>query len=216
MDAAENLTPIERRLLAKFPLPSTYFRWVNDLAPCRVVILARESTRQQDRDGNLRWQRTLYRRECRALGFDVLRTFGEIGSGHNYFRRTLEEAVAYARRFDAIVVAEATNRFVRPRLYSPSTFPDAPYALDELDRIAEIAGGVTLATFLHPDMPEWQVRSHQIKRGLQKPPQPGIKNDCRERYRPQALILKELGASTREIAKALGQRPSTVGDWLKM
>jgi DNA invertase Pin-like site-specific DNA recombinase len=110
---AERLTPTQRRLAAKFPPPSRYFRWIGDLAPCRVVTYARESSRWQDANGNLQCQIELLRRLLKKLGFTVIKVFKEAASGQRYERPLLERAASFARRRNAVLVAEAVNRYVR-------------------------------------------------------------------------------------------------------
>lgn len=210
---AEPLTPIQRRLAAKYPPLTDYFFWINDVDPGRVVIFARESTHHQDRDGNLRWQRSYYRRRSRDMGFDVLRTFGEIGSGYNYSRPTLAEACAHARRHDAIVLAEAVNRYLRPIGYT-SQNSDELYPLEELQRIKEIAGGVMLCTFFHPATPEHEVRGHQTKRGLMKPPQRGSTKVRNDRLRDTVLDLFANGCTRRQISRQTSVPLMTVSRWI--
>jgi len=216
---AERLTPTQRRLAAKFPPPSRYFRWVNDLTPCRVVIYARESSRWQDADGNLKCQIALLRRLLKKMGFTVLKVFKEAASGQRYERPLLERAAAYARRHNAILVAEAVNRYVRSPFFHTQRFPNCSLHDDEMERIVEIAGDVTLATYLHPDTPESEVRSYQTRRGLgerARASRPaGYKKARRDEKAPRAFRLRELGYSIRDVAGMLDVHPATIGRWVK-
>lgn len=211
---ADQRTPLQRRLDAKFPPLSNYFRWIEDLSPCRAVVWGRESTRQQDPQGNLNWQRLYYRRTLSDRGYEVLASFGEVGSGYHFDRPDLANACAYARRHGAILVAEATNRFVRPSLYNSATFPNAPYLAQELDRIAEIARGVTLATILHPDMPEFDVRGHQTKRGLLKPPPRGATKARNESAKATVLAMHADGYEQCEIRRVTAISSSNISRWI--
>lgn len=219
MDAAPQLSPLRRRLAAKFPPPSRYFRWVGDLAPCRVVIYARESSRWQDVDGNLKYQIALLRRLLRKMGFTVIKVFGEAASGQRYERPLLERAAAYARRHNAILVAEAVNRLVRSPLYHTQRFPVCPLHDDEMERIVAITGGVNLATYLHPDATHAQVHEFQTNRGLRERARAnrpaGYKKVRRDNLAPRAIVLSDLGYSIREVGGILKVHPATIARWLK-
>lgn len=217
MDAT--LTPLQRRLKAKFPPPSNYFRWVRDLTPCRVVIYARESSRWQDADGNLRCQIALLRRLLKKLGFSVIKVFKEAASGQRYERSLLDRAAAYAQRHNATLVAEAVNRFVRPQYFDTQRFPNCPLHDDEMERIVEIAGSVPLATYLHPDTPEREVRGYQTRRGISeraRAKRPArYRKARRESKAPSAIRLNNLGYSIRDVAGILDVPPATIGRWVK-
>lgn len=221
MDA--ELNTALRRAIAKSPdpaRPSEYFRWLDEIAPCDVVLFARESSRQQHARGNLDCQIERLRRQLRGRGFKVLKVFDEIGSGWLPNRPALELAVEFARRHNAIVIAEATNRYVRPYYYHPRSFPNAPYLDSGLKRIARIGDGVTLATFLHPDTPEREVRSYQTRRGISERARAarpaGYKKARRDSMAPRAVRLAMAGLTIREVAEVLDVHPATIGRWIKL
>jgi hypothetical protein len=89
-----------------------------------------------------------------------------------------------------------------------------------MERIVEIAGGATLATYLHPDTPESEVRSYQTRRGLGERARAnrpaGYKKARRDSVAPRAIRLRELGYSIRDVAGMLDVHPATIGRWVKL
>lgn len=217
---AEPLTPIQRRLAAKFPPPSRYFRWIGDLTPGRVVIYARESSRWQDANGNLRCQIALLRRQLKKLGFTVIKVFQEAASGQRHERPLLKRAAAYAQRHNAVLVSEAVNRYVRSQYFHTQLHPKSSLHVEELERISHIGGTAMLATFLHPDTPESEVRSYQTRRGLGERARAnrpaGYKKVRREQMLARVLRLHGLGYSYRELAGLLEIPRETISRWVKL
>ena len=213
MEAVKTTNSARRRANFQCPPLTSYFTHIDEVEPCRVVIHARESTEEQDRDANLQWQRTMYRRLLRQRGFDVLKTFGEVCSGYNYWRPVLAEACAFARKHNAIVVTEAVNRFLRPDFYTPQ-FMNEIYDVTELEHIKAIADGAILCTILHPDMPEAEVHGHQINRGLAKPAKRGDTKARNSVAKDAVLELFVSGYSQAEIRRMTGQGTGNVARWI--
>ena len=216
MEAAKTTNSARTRANFKCPDLTEYFTHIDEVEPCRAVYIGRESSLWQDRyeaAGNLQWQRTMYRGVLRERGFDVLRTFGEIGSGYNYWRPKLAEACAYALKHDAIVVTEAVNRFLRPEFYTPQ-FMNEIYDVTELEHIKAIANGALLSTILDPDMPEAEVHGHQIKRGLAKPAKRGDTKARNNVAKEAVLELFAMGHSQAEIRRMTGQGTGNVARWI--
>ncbi len=188
----------------------------------RVVLYCRVSTESQERAGHGEDQEDYLRYAIERLGILVLRPFHDTCSGHDLNRPGLDMAIAYALKHDAILVAESTDRFLRPA--DCHTDQHARPTKEQFEELARLARGVKLATLRKPDAPPSDARSHQSKRGQwangdkggrRKANPPGYKKDRREKWLPTVLRMRAEGMSVRDIAKEVPVSPSTVGRWIR-
>lgn len=70
-----------------------------------------------------------------------------------------------AKRENATILAESTDRYIRNPGYHSKDMPDLQATDVDLRELTRWAEGVTLTTLLGPDAPPTEVRSYQQKRG---------------------------------------------------
>ena len=192
-----------------------------------IVLYARESGRTQDCRGNLANQGKNLLAAVTARGRAIVgRLHGEVSSGWihpDHFRLRFERAITEAKRLNAILLAESTDRFIRPESYRSDTRWDAWPTVDEFERLKEMADGVILATLLHPDTPPAEVRAYQTSRGQQqkgrkggrpKSNRPGYKKARRLELQPQVLRLRQQGCPIEIIGELTGLPKATISTWI--
>lgn len=134
----------------------------------RVVLYCRESTPDQERNGNLDDQMDDAIDRLRKIGFRMGRNLwvfdGVESSRIQDDRLLLERALAYARERDATLVATSRDRFIRCSSFGRGKPKEVePPTIAEYTDLKDLAGDVPLATICHPDDPA--ARSDQIRRG---------------------------------------------------
>ncbi len=138
-----------------------------------IIIYGRVSTHIQERNGSLSDQmRTLIKLTQpytkSPYRIPVVARYGEVESGKLYERPKLRRAVAMARREEAIIVVDTTDRLIRAEDYDPQDRATWKYRPTdaEYERFIETNSGVTFATVgRRPDAGPRKTRSHQTKRG---------------------------------------------------
>jgi hypothetical protein len=129
----------------------------------RIVMPCRESTKAQERRGNLDDQESYLRLQIEGRGAKVVGVIKYVGTGADPY--WLARAVALARKHKAnFIVAESTDRFIRHPCWNKHNQDLQPRPCDFED-LMRWADGVPLVTFLHPDTPFEKVKSHQSHRG---------------------------------------------------
>lgn len=193
----------------------------------KVVLLARVSSHEQGKAGNLVGQETHLPQAVEAAGGVVVDVVSVewSGRGREWWDH-LWAAAEVARKHGAILLAATTDRLIRHSLYR-SDHPDKcrmQATEDDLRELAAATRGVRVMTFLHPDATPEECRSLLIRWGRDvkgnkggRPPKedrgPGWKKRRRERLRPQVLAMKGT-MSMGEIAEALGVHKGTIQTWL--
>lgn len=217
--------PVARAILrSKLDKASTYIRHAKDeIRPGdKLVLCSRVSHSIQDHTGNLRDQEAGLRKSVEGLRAIVLKVWDHVGSGVNPW--WLANAAAIARKQGAKLVAESTDRFIRNPLYHSSKNPNAQARRLELEDLARVTRGLTLATLLHPDASPTQVRSFHRKRGQQakdrkggrpKMNKPGYKKERRQRLQPRVVRQYRAGFSFRQISAMTGVPIATAHDWVR-
>jgi DNA invertase Pin-like site-specific DNA recombinase len=205
---------------------SDYIKWLCDmpnLPGLRVVLYCRVSLWKQKHYGNLKRQIAHAKAELRKLGVKVIAVFKEANTAKEFdeCHRTLAGAAYYAKEHDAILVATATDRYVRHRQFVPKR-PDLLPRVHEFEQLVAMTLGVTLATITHPDAPPEEVqgirsRAGQIESGNNggRPGKAGYKNRRRKQMKPAAIEMREEGRTLGEIAAKLRIKKSTLQGWLK-
>ncbi len=215
------------------PTPATIaVEHLDDLPAVKLlaVVYMRVSRREQGQAGNLKRRTRNLRRTLRARGIEWAACFIETVTGTSLGERPkLRAAIVKAAHLQAenpgqvvAVVTDTRNRFVRGRHYNGTASSDQP-SEDQYRELSELAGGVTLATVLHPDASFDQVRSHETRiagervgRPRKRPTRrPGWKKARRDALRSEAEKLRASGASLRQIQAAINVAHRTVADWLK-
>jgi len=205
----------------------------------KVIIWCRVSGRSQGLNGNPQNQATALRKVCEDCGAIVVDVFEIVGSGLDTGEYGTEEhlgmlarAAAKARKEGAILLAESTDRFIRPDFYHSNKCPGALPRTRELDILQEMTLGVQLMTLLDPDAKPREVKRYQTKRGQLlknnkggRPPgsekekeknEPGYMKSRKERLLPKVLQLHNQGDSIRMIMRKTGLgSTSTVFEWIK-
>lgn len=197
----------------------------------RVVLFCRVSSRTQKKRKNLADQEKFLRKVVARYGCIVVAVYHCTGSGwidsHEYcpimHPAHLMRARALAAHHDAFLLAESTDRFVRPRWYNSQTDPTRTATRKDLSELKWLTAGVTLATALRPDAPLTVVRRHQQDRGKKgkgnnggrpKTPRAGDTKRRREEMKPRVLDLAGR-LSVPEIVAELGVPRRTVYRWIK-
>ena len=172
---------------------------------CRVVPVARVSHRTQTSPA--RQLGDVYH-AVSELGADVVGAHARVCSG--WHPSWLRPAISLALRFDAVLVAMSTDRYLRHIAYHSSHNTAMPTKLDfhRLDTM-----GVRLLTMLHPDTPDNDARADQTTSGRCGPL---TKRERRCLLRPLVVDLHHHGHSIRTIENMI-QVVSyrTIGDWLR-
>lgn len=200
-----------------------------DLHGRRVILFCRVSGRTQKKRKNLADQEAFLWRYAEA-SCPIADEVFFVGSGwvnsHEFYTEAypvhFTRVVAAAKELDAFLLAESTCRFIRPYGYHSRRNPDATATRFDLERLMEMAAGVTLATVLPPDAPPEAVRRAQTKRGQEakgnvggcpKKTSAGETTRRREEKKPRVLELANQ-MSPRKIGKCLGVPHTTVCRWL--
>lgn len=205
--------------------PSELIHFLEDLqSVVAVVLYLRVSSHKQNWKGNLDSQEKNLRELMDSMGIEVVAVFRAEAFGWDCDRRELEEACRVAKEHGAIVLAETTDRFVRPRSYHSEKNPDAQPTPNNIDDLRISAQGVTLATHLHPDAPPAEVRAYQTRRGQRTKGRKGGRPKSRPGYKKEERMINLLkvrwmtiaGMSVREIAKCLGKHTTQIQRWKEM
>lgn len=86
-------------------------------------------------------------RRLRHCGVTVVDVILERVSGWHEDRFMLEEAIFRARKRDAIVIAESSDRFIRPRDYHTEKRPEAMATVWEHEELKKMAAGNTIGNY---------------------------------------------------------------------
>jgi hypothetical protein len=184
----------------------------------RVILVCRVSAREQQYRGNDMDQESNLSQWVQQLGAIVIKVVRVTTSGQHPF--WLLKAVQLARQFNAKLVAETTDRFIRHPAYHSEKSPNFQARESDLKELQFVTSGILLVTMVHPDATPEQVRSYQRKRGQRmknaKGGRPERPKNRRERLFEPVRKMRLAGASLGEIAKHYGFRNrSTVARWCK-
>ena len=135
-----------------------------------VILCCRVSERAQRHNGNLDDQERNLREMAKHFGVHVIDVVRRVGPGTDPC--WLVAAVEKAKRCNAKLFAESTDRFIRHPAYHSKSNPDAQAREPDLQDLQVWTAGVTLVTDLHPDASPHEVRSYQRKRGQRLRGQP--------------------------------------------
>jgi len=188
----------------------------------RVVLCCRVSGRVQNHNGNLRDQERGLREIVKCSRGKVVEVVHDIGPGWDL--TWLCDAAARAQKHGAILLAETTDRFIRPREYHSAKRPDARPSKVDFKALRNTVAGVRLMTALHPDAPAAEARCYHTKRGQQakgreggRPPKKlaGHMRARREQLLPLVLELRGRGLGYGRIGWWVDLPRSTVQGWVK-
>ena len=142
---------------------SKYINSVDEIKPGDKLVLAcRVSSWKQNKSKNLADAEANLRQRARDLGASVVDVVTFVGSGRDPF--WLVRAARIARKNDAKIFAETTDRLIRSPLYGK--YDQDFQARDcDLQKVKLFTKRVTLITDLHPDACPGDSRSYEIKRG---------------------------------------------------
>jgi hypothetical protein len=135
--------------------------------PLRVILWGRISSRESSAR-RARLEDIFRNLRCEFLDYDVeiIDSYGVIESGWKEDMNLFWEIAAeMAKKNNAIIVTESTDRFIRSKKYNSKTNNNALPRKKDLKRLKKATKEVTLATILHPDASPSEVRSYQRKRG---------------------------------------------------
>lgn len=183
------------------------------LPVCRVSGPAQQQNGDLD-DAEALLLSELSGRKSTAIG-PVLKTVAS-GSDPSW----LAPAVALAKQHAAKLLAETTDRFIRPPDFDPRKCPDAQPTAEDFERLLAVTGDVVLVTLIDPDATPEEIRSHQRWRGQFVKRRRGgrpvtNKKAQREKKRPLAIQRRREGRSLAAIAAELRVPRSTIQDWVK-
>lgn len=202
----------------------------------KVVILCRVSSHQQGRTGNLYAQEVKLREAVESCGGVVITVIRHEWSGHGFdWSWKLTQAAREADKHGAILLAAATNRFIRNRHFHSKSprFCKAQAQEHDLRELQQATFGVPLMTFLAPDEPEERCRSLLIRWGQEvkgnrggRPRNPDRVPLSRNRrlfqWRLPGILLHEQGLTPRRIARQLSQKAGfrisdmNVRNWIRL
>ena len=204
---------------------SDYISDIRSLKPGqRVVTYCRVSSCAQENSNNHSDQEENLKPELEQLGFTVIESFQEVGSGWREGREALMDAARHALDNDAIVVAESVTRFIRNRHYNSKTNWKVTPNKAEYRRLQLDTQGVKLVTLLDPDASAEEIRSNETKRGKKlkgnpggRPKKcfPGYKKREREQSLPKVLALYKKEMTIAAIARSMKLNYNTVYSWIK-
>ena len=187
----------------------------------KVVLVCRVSRRHQSDRGNLKNQEANLRRAAESVGAIVVLVIRYVGSGVNPW--WVERAAMFAQQHGAILLAESTDRFIRPLDYHSKRNPHAKPTRMDLDDLRFYAAGAPLVTLCEPNAELAEVRSLHSKRGQRSKGRKGGRPRSRTpgylKQRRTALIdrvkrLRRRGRSLRAIARKTGVPFNTVHRWI--
>jgi hypothetical protein len=171
-----------------------------------VVLRLRVSSYVQAKNKNLDDHEDRMRRAAEQLGAVVVGVDRHVGPGWDV--SSIAAAAAMARKHNAKILAESTDRFIRNPLYSKHRQWLRPRTVD-LQELRFWTEGIVLATILPPDASSSDVRSSQCKRGqAAKGRKGGRPPERRWKARRLARLeaarkMRDDGLSYREIAARL-------------
>ena len=161
----EGGTGMSKKRNREHGLYSKCFRRFSDLTGYNSVVLwVRVSVREQKRRKNLDDQDAALRQATDRYGVDVVRVFRHVGSGWDVLDQ-LKAAIDFARKHDAVLVAESVDRFLRHPEFRTDTNPDVTPSEEQLEELDRVADGVVLMTLLDPNSEPHEIRSYQRARG---------------------------------------------------
>ena len=191
----------------------------------KVILWCRES--DEKNKGHLTDQFLELWDACVRLGAEVVGVIFDVFYGYVTdpgWKARILKAEEMARRQNAILLATEPNRFVRNELVrtNDEELWDLQANEAELDVLGSLTSGVVLMTLCPPDVSPSDERSLQTKRGLRAGAMQSAKpSEMRTHWKPIAIAMwkakvgleKEI-FSVRKIAKYLGQKKSTIHDWI--
>jgi hypothetical protein len=175
----------------------------------KVVLVARVSTSEQQRNGNLDESMARLWDEAEQRGCVVIYEYAYVGSGKY---PALLPAVEAALADDAVLVFETVDRAIRPLNFHPIKNPNAPLLADDLQRLKKLTRGVPLFTIGEPDASPGENRGSQTTRGQRakgnrggRPRKavtnPGSRKAFRAKWLPLVLELHRARVSRWNIAE---------------
>lgn len=164
-------------------LASNHIKHFDDIpSGAHCVICCRVSGGEKKRKRSLRYSEKHLREAVSRHGSQTVGVVSYIGSGFEPY--WLVRAARLAREHGAILLAETPNRFIRHRGYHSVRWFDAQARECELEELACVTEGVTLATLMQPDATAGEERSYATKRGKQMSQE--------DKFSDQSALLKEI------------------------
>ena len=196
---------------SKFDRASNYLLPFDKIPPgTNCGLICRVSTDNQE----TKKQAAKLRAKALAKGCKVPYTFRYVGRGdvhdHEYVS-FLRKAEKWAKKNNAALLAESTDRFLRCYDGGKITKPGAA----EFQELRRICDDVTLVTMCHPDATSGEQHSAHIKRGLSKKVQtkPGDTKRQKEIMLSKVFWFTIAGFSVRETADLLEKDPRQIQRW---
>lgn len=162
---------------------SDYIKHFDDIpsgTPC--IICCRVSGGEKKRKQSLRDSEAHLRDVVRLHGSATIEAVSLIGSGEDPYWLMRPAAAALER--GAILLAETPNRFIRHPGYHSIRWFNAQARECDLEELAWVTQGVTLATLVPPDASASEERSYATKRGKLM--------NLYANYEDQTTLLKEV------------------------
>ena len=209
---------------------SDYISPIEELQPgTPVVLCCRVSHCNQGRKGHLEDQENNLRQILKSTGVRIVSVFKKVASGID--PSWVFDAVQIAEKYQAVLVAESTSRFIRHPGFHSKEEPDLQPRKSDLEKLRDWTSGISLFTALNPDASPEEEKSFQTNRGLEfnskRGGRPRKKNPLRrarkEAYLPIVLEQHESGMSYRQIANSLNSKDdefkeisySAIGNWIR-
>ena len=185
-----------------------------------VILIARVSSPEQRRKGNIEDQLSRMRKKVKRRGSKVIKEYCEVAQGKNVRRATVRRAIRKARRTGAAIVFETMDRMLRHIKFNPKTNPNARVSDKKIERFLNIHRCVTFALLDNPKSSLKKIKRLRAKRGQRAKGnhgggdnKPGKMVRRREKLLPRAIKLRKKGWSFRRIGERLGIAPMVACDW---
>lgn len=181
-----------------------------------AVLYLRCSTLQQYRNGSLNAQEQFLVNKLREEGWIILRIFREIDTGKSEnlnLRETLKAAIAYAKRYNAVLVSVTLSRFIRSNSYSRTNKTTRLDNKEEYD-FKKISQHITFLTMVDPKANHAEEVSFFSK--LEKKKTRGkYKKKQREEMMEKVMKMDRSGMSYGKIGMILEIPKTTIRNWIK-
>jgi len=219
---AEIITPVEDAP----GIPSKYIFWFKNFRKAHpnvpFVLVARVSSRDQHRKGQIRPQCWNLYESAINSGAKIIKVFEEVGSGSEEVANRLIMVAAKCAKWEgACLLVESVARLLRSPKYSFFNQDQQPTDAELKAVVTEL--DVPISTLLHPDASPEETRAFETMRGLRyskaksgRPRKrlPGYKRKIRDELHPIVMKLHNAGESYRKIEAKTGIKVSTARGWI--
>lgn len=194
--------------------------YVEEYGPSDVVLLVRVSSREQSKEGNLKWQKISAKEALTKIGMNVIKCYREVGSGSNPLneRKVLKRAMKKAGWLGIPLVVPCLSRLVRHLLWKTidTVWKPTVNQMKEIARMAKRYGIPAIISMFDPDASSERERGFLSKlsrttQGTLRIARPrktyvGYKKEVKDTYLGLVLTMHESGISCKRIANHITEK----------